>query len=247
MIWARSALFNLLFFVWTAIALAIALPLVLAPRPAAMWMARRLASGMVDLLALVVGLRHELRGDASLLRRPVIVAAKHQSAWDTFIFYLLARDPAYVMKKELMALPVYGWLARKQGMIPVDRAGGAKALRALLRAAERARTEARQIIIFPQGTRVAPGAAAPYQPGVAALYARLGLPVVPVALNSGLFWPRRSFLKTPGRITVEILEPIAPGLPKAAFMAELERRIESAAARLHQEAVRGSPVDKPVA
>jgi 1-acyl-sn-glycerol-3-phosphate acyltransferase len=247
MIWARSALFNLLFFVWTAIALAIALPLVLAPRPAAMWMARRLASGMVDLLALVVGLRHELRGDASLLRRPVIVAAKHQSAWDTFIFYLLARDPAYVMKKELMALPVYGWLARKQGMIPVDRAGGAKALRALLRAAERARTEARQIIIFPQGTRVAPGAAAPYQPGVAALYARLGLPVVPVALNSGLFWPRRSFLKTPGRITVEILEPIAPGLPKAAFMAELERRIESAAARLHHEAVRGRPVDKPVA
>jgi 1-acyl-sn-glycerol-3-phosphate acyltransferase len=177
-----------------------------------------------------------VRGDLSLLRQPVIVACKHQSAWDTFIFYLLARDPAYVMKKELMLIPVYGWLARKQRMIPIDRKAGAGALRGLLRAAEAALAERRQIIIFPQGTRVAPGASAPYQSGVAALYGRLGCPVVPVALNSGCFWPRRSFIKYPGRIVLELLPPIAPGLPKAKFMAELERGIETATARLEADA-----------
>jgi 1-acyl-sn-glycerol-3-phosphate acyltransferase len=142
------------------------------------------------------------------------------------------------MKKELMLIPVYGWLARKQRMIPIDRKAGASALRGLLRAAEAAKGEGRQIVIFPQGTRVAPGADAPYQPGVAALYARLGCPVVPVALNSGCFWPRRSFVKYPGRIVIELLEPIPPGLAKGAFLAELERRIETATARLEAEARR---------
>jgi 1-acyl-sn-glycerol-3-phosphate acyltransferase len=236
MIWLRSALFNALFFGWTALVLALSTPLALVPRAAIMWSARRLASGTVDLLKVVVGLRYEVRGDLSLLQRPVIVASKHQSAWDTFIFYLLARDPAYVMKKELMSIPIYGWLARKQRMIPIDRSAGAKALRSLLRDAGAALADRRQIVIFPQGTRVAPGAKAPYQAGVAALYARLERPVVPVALNSGCFWPRRSFLKRPGKIVLEILPPIAPGLAKPAFMATLEERIETATARLEAEA-----------
>jgi 1-acyl-sn-glycerol-3-phosphate acyltransferase len=238
MLWLRSALFNVLFFSWSALVLALSLPLALVPRAAMMWCARRLASGTVDLLKVIVGLRHELRGDVSLLQQPVIVACKHQSAWDTFIFYLLARDPAYVMKKELMLIPVYGWLARKQRMIPIDRKAGAAALRGLLRAAEAALRDRRQIVIFPQGTRVAPGASAPYQPGVAALYGRLGCPVVPVALNSGCFWPRRSFVKFPGRIVLEILPPMAPGLPKARFLAELEQRVEDASAGLEAEARR---------
>ena len=235
-IWLRSALFNVLFFGWNAIVLALSLPLVVVPRPAMMWAARRLASGSVDLLIVIVGLRYEVRGDRSLLQQPVIVASKHQSAWDTFIFYLLARDPAYVMKKELLSIPVYGWLTRKQRMIPIDRGAGAKALRELLRRSGRAIADRRQIVIFPQGTRVAPGTAAPYHAGVAAVYGRLGVPVVPVALNSGCFWPRRSFLKRPGKIIVEILPPIAPGLAKPAFMAELEQRIETATARLEAEA-----------
>lgn len=236
--WLRSALFNVLFFAWSASVLTLSLPLALVPRAAMMWSARLISSGTFGLLKMIVGLRYELRGDASLLRQPVIVACKHQSAWDTFIFYLIARDPAYVMKKELMHIPIYGWLARKQRMIPIDRRAGASALRGLLRAAEAAVAEGRQIILFPQGTRVAPGAQAPYQSGVAALYSRLGCPVVPMALNSGCFWPRRSFLKYPGRIVVEILDPIAPGMPKAAFMAELEHRIETASARLEAEARR---------
>jgi 1-acyl-sn-glycerol-3-phosphate acyltransferase len=231
-----------LFFAWSASILVLSLPLALVPRAAMMGSARLIASGTFGLLKMIVGLRYELRGDAALLRQPVIVACKHQSAWDTFVFYLIARDPAYVMKKELMLIPIYGWLARKQRMIPIDRKAGAAALRSLLRASEAALAERRQIIIFPQGTRVAPGGQAPYQPGVAALYGRLGCPVVPVALNSGHFWPRRSFLKYPGKVVVEVLEPIAPGLPKAAFMAELERRIEPAAAKLEAEAQASSPV-----
>jgi 1-acyl-sn-glycerol-3-phosphate acyltransferase len=237
-LWLRSAIFNVLFFAWSALVLALSLPLGLVPRGAMRWSAQRLTMGTLFMLRHIVGLTYEVRGDLSLLRQPVIVACKHQSAWDTFIFYLLARDPAYVMKKELMLIPVYGWLARKQRMIPIDRKAGAGALRGLLRAAETALAERRQIIIFPQGTRVAPGASAPYQSGVAALYGRLGCPVVPVALNSGCFWPRRSFVKYPGRIVLELLPPIAPGLPKAKFMAELERRIETASADLETEARR---------
>jgi 1-acyl-sn-glycerol-3-phosphate acyltransferase len=236
MLWLRSATFNVLFFAWSALVLGISLPLGLVPRGAMRWSAQRLTMGTLFMLRHIIGLTYEVRGDLSLLRQPVIVACKHQSAWDTFIFYLLARDPAYVMKKELMLIPVYGWLARKQRMIPIDRKAGAGALRGLLRAAETALAERRQIIIFPQGTRVAPGASAPYQSGVAALYGRLGCPVVPVALNSGCFWPRRSFIKYPGRIVLELLPPIAPGLPKAKFMAELERRIETATARLEADA-----------
>lgn len=238
MLWLRSALFNALFFAWNAIVLVLSLPLALVPRSAMLRSARLITLGSNALLRHVIGVTYEVRGDLSLLQQPVIVACKHQSAWDTFIFYRLARDPAYVMKKELMLVPVYGWLARKQRMIPIDRKAGAAALRGLLRASEAALAERRQIVIFPQGTRLAPGASAPYQPGVAALYSRLRVPVVPVALNSGHFWPRRSFIKYPGRMVIELLPPIAPGLPKAKFMAELESRIEAATARLEAEARR---------
>ena len=236
MTFLRSLLFNVLFFGWGAICLAFALLFCAVHRQAIMWMARRWASGMVDLLKLIVGLRYEVRGDRRLLRGPAIVASKHQSTWDTLIFYLLTRDPAYVMKRELGAIPVYGWIARRQRMIPVDRKGGAAAMRRLLRAAAREIAEGRQIVIFPEGTRTAPGEHRPYQPGVAALYSHLGREVIPVALNSGLFWGRRSFIKRPGTIVVEILAPIPPGLPRDRFMAELESRIETATRRLEAEA-----------
>jgi 1-acyl-sn-glycerol-3-phosphate acyltransferase len=236
MTFLRSLLFNVLFFGWGAICLLLALLLCAVHRQAIMWMARRWASGMVDLLKVIIALRYEVRGDRRLLEGPAIVASKHQSAWDTLIFYLLTRDPSYVMKRELGMIPVYGWIARRQRMIAVDRKGGAAAMRRLLRAATREIGEGRQIVIFPQGTRAAPGEHRPYQPGVAALYAHLGREVVPVALNSGLFWGRRSFFKRPGTIVVEILPPIPPGLPRDKFMAELEFRIETANRRLEAEA-----------
>ncbi|MBI3709603.1 MAG: 1-acyl-sn-glycerol-3-phosphate acyltransferase [Proteobacteria bacterium] len=236
----RSAAFNLLFFAWTALVALAATPLMALPRGAVMAMGRLWAAGALWLLRRVVGLDYEIRGDARLLQRPGIIAAKHQSAWDTFIFHRIARNPTYVMKRELMAIPFYGWVAWRQGSIPVDRKGGGAALRVMMRAARAALGEGRQIVIFPQGTRVPPGTPHPYQPGIAALYAQLRQPVVPIALNSGVFWGRRSFLKRPGRIVVEVLPEIPPGLPRATFMETLERQIEEATARLEAQA-------KPVA
>jgi 1-acyl-sn-glycerol-3-phosphate acyltransferase len=190
-------------------------------------------------LRVFCGLRHELRGRVELLARPGLFAVKHQSAWDTMIFHTLSPDPAYVMKRELLWVPFYGWLAYRQGNIPVDRKGGAAALKSMLAAAQAALAEGRQIVIFPQGTRVPAGAPTsgwPYHPGIAGLYGKLGVECVPIALNSGVFWGRRSFAKQPGTIVVEVLDPIPAGLPRAQFMRELEARIEAASARLEAEA-----------
>jgi len=144
------------------------------------------------------------------------------------------------MKSELLWIPFYGWYSLKAGMIPINRKGGAAALKSMLRAARRAKERGQPIVIFPQGTRTAPGTHAPYQPGVAAIYRGLDLPVVPVALNSGLFWPRRSLRRNPGTIVVEFLPRIAPGLARGPFLAELEERIESATGRLELEAGAGT-------
>lgn len=237
MIWLRSAVFNLLLFGLTALwMVVVGLPLLLAPERTALKAGGAYCRLLMRLLAVVAGLRFELRGDPGLLAGARLVAAKHQSAWDTFIFYVIAEAPAYVMKQELFRIPIYGWLARHQGMIGIDRAAGAKGMVHMLGEVGHALAAGRQVILFPQGTRVAPGASRPYLPGVAALYLKLRRPVVPVALNSGLYWGRRSFLKRPGRIIVEILPEIPPGLDRKAFMAELEQRLEEGTRRLEAEA-----------
>jgi 1-acyl-sn-glycerol-3-phosphate acyltransferase len=242
MIVLRSLAFNLYFFAGTALALLLAgVPCLVLPRGFAHAAARTWAAATLWGLRAIVGLRYQLRGDAGALHRPCVLAVKHQSAWDTIVFLSIARDSAYVLKKELLAIPVYGWLVGKLELIPVDRNAGGSAMRAMLRQARRAFGDGRQIVIFPQGTRVAPGEHAPYQPGVAALYAFLNAPVVPVALNSGLFWARRSFLKRPGTIVVEFLPEIGPGLAREEFMRELETRIETASARLAVETARQQP------
>lgn len=234
----RSLLFNIWFFGVTILSLIASLPLFLIPRVGV----NRLARGWAWLVCLglraFLGVTIELRGDVELLRNPGLIVSKHQSAWDTLYFYLVCPDPTYVMKKELLRVPIYGWLAIKQKMIPVDRKGGGKAMKRMLDAAVGAIADGRQIIIFPQGTRVKPGASTadyPYQPGTAGLYAKLNAPCTLVALNSGQVWPRRSFLKHPGTIRVEVLGTIAPGMPRAAFMREIESRIEAASTRLENE------------
>lgn len=232
----RSLVFNVAFYLWTA-------GMAIASVPA-LWFDRRhmlqamalWARGVDWMLRTVVGIEVELRGREHMPAGACIVASKHQSAWDTLAWHALVPDPALVMKKELMRIPVYGALARHAGMIAVDRDAGASAMRGLLRAGQRAKEEGRPIVIFPEGTRSAPGAPPNYQPGVAALYRALHLPVVPVALNSGLVWPRRHFLRPPGRIVLEFLPPIPPGLARDAFMAELENRIETATDRLMADA-----------
>jgi 1-acyl-sn-glycerol-3-phosphate acyltransferase len=234
----RSLAFNVWFFGLTTVALIGSLPILLMPRWVSISLGRLWARLVNWGLGTFCGVRVELRGRAELLREPALVAIKHQSAWDTIYFYLVCPDPAYVMKIELMRIPVYGWLAAKQRMIPVDRKGGAPALKRMMAEAEDALRLGRQILIFPQGTRVpsgAPVADHPYHPGIAGLYARLDVKCVPVALNSGLVWGKRRFVKRPGTIVVEVLDPLEPGLTRAAFMRELETRIETATARLEAE------------
>ena len=232
----RSLAFNAGFFFLTAVLGVLGLPLLLAPRRVVMGFGRFWARSVLALLKAVVGLDCEIRGLDNVPPGPCVIAMKHQSAWDTLILPVVLGDPAVVLKRELLWVPLYGWYAARAGSIAIDRGGRAAALRRMLATARAAAEEGRPIVIFPEGTRTAPGRHLPYQPGVAALYQALGVPLVPAAVNSGLFWGRRSFLKRPGRITLEFLDPIPPGLPRRRLMPELERRIETATAALEREA-----------
>lgn len=232
MIWLRAAIFQLAFYAWTIVMAPVGLPLLLAP---SLWMMRYgtfWSAGALWLLRLCVGLEHELRGGENLPAGPALIAMKHQSAWDTLAAPVIFRYPAIVIKRELVWLPFYGWYARKAGMIPIDRGGGARTLKRMIKACKKALAAQRPILIFPEGTRSAVGARPTYQPGVVALYRQLDVPLVPVAVNSGLYWGRRHFLKRPGKIVVEILPPLPPGGERRTTLAVLEERIEAATARL---------------
>ena len=236
MSWIRALAFNLVFILWTILVGTLALPLLLAPRRVAMQFGRWWARTALALLRTVIGLGHEIRGFDRLPDGPYLLAMKHQSAWDALILPILLGDPAIVVKRELLRLPIYGWYAGRAGSIGIDRQGGAGALRRMVAAAQEAAAAGRPVVIFPEGTRTAPGTRLPYQPGVAALYQGLGLPLVPAAVNSGLYWGRRSFVKRRGRILLEFLPPIPPGLPRRTLMPQIEERIESATAALEREA-----------
>lgn len=197
---------------------------------------------LIWLLRHVVHLDFQVRGRENLPDGPCILACKHQSAWETMIFYDLTPDPAYVIKKELMDSWFYGWYAVKAEMVRVDRDGGGAALKAMVRDVQRAVDKGRKVIIFPEGTRTAPGKAGTYFPGVAALYNRVDVPMVPVALNSGMFWARRGFVKLPGMITMEFLPAIPRGLKRAEFLEKLESGVEDATRRLEREAVERYPM-----
>jgi 1-acyl-sn-glycerol-3-phosphate acyltransferase len=233
---ARSLLFNLLFYVTTALFVVLGSPLLLAPRQWAMAALRVHARFELWLLRIIVGSKFEVRGRNNIPAGPCLVASKHQSAWETFALIPLFRDPALLMKRELFWIPFHGWFSKKFEMIPVDRDKGPTALRRVLREAKKRIEAGREIIIFPEGTRRPPGAPPSYKTGVVLLYEALGVPCVPVALNSGLFWPRRSLTHRPGTIVVEILEPIPPGLGKKAFLERLETSLETATNRLLAEA-----------
>jgi 1-acyl-sn-glycerol-3-phosphate acyltransferase len=231
----RSILFNALFYFGTFVLCILGLPVLLGTRRLGGWWGHFWAGWTLWLLGWTVGLRHEIRGQANLPPGPSIIAIKHQSAWDTFAASALFDDPAIVLKRELLRIPFYGWYLWKAGMIGIDRGLGAAAMRRMLRAARDAVAGGRPIVIFPEGTRTKIGDNAPYHPGVGALVRDLKLPLVPVALNSGLYWGRRSFLKYPGRIVIEILPPLPPDLDRRKITGELRARIEAATARLVAE------------
>jgi 1-acyl-sn-glycerol-3-phosphate acyltransferase len=233
---ARSLLFNFLFYLTTVLYLVLGSPLLFGPRRWAMAALANHARFELWLLRTVAGTKLEVRGQEKLPDGPCLVAAKHQSAWETFGFIPLFRDPALLMKRELFWIPLHGWFSHKFEMIPVDRDKGPTALRRMLREAKKRIADRREIIIFPEGTRRAPGAPPDYKTGIVLLYAALGVPCVPLALNSGAFWPRRSLERRPGTIIVEFLDPIPPGLPKGEFIKRLIEAIETASARLLAEA-----------
>lgn len=228
----RSLAYHAGFYGWTAILGIAALPVLLAPRTLALGVAKLWACGVLRLLARTVGLTYEVRGEHYRPDGPAIYAIKHQSAWDTVVLLRLFADPAIVVKRELVHLPVFGWYLRRLGMIAIDRKAGAPALRKMVAAAQARIDDGRDIVVFPEGTRTPPGTRRAYHPGIAALNRALRVPVVPVALNSGRYWGRREFAMRPGRIVVSFLPPIERGLDRKAFMTRLEDAIEAETRRL---------------
>lgn len=243
----RSSLFNLWFYGWTVGFALLGAAMRLLGRYAPVgWperLVRRWGATVLAGLRPIAGIRYEVSGWENLPDGPVVVASMHQSAFDTLVWLLLLRNPAYVLKRELTRIPVFGPMCTLAEMIAVDRDAGAAAIRALLRGGDRAVAQGRAIVIFPEGTRVAPGQRAPLHPGVAALAVRTGVPVVPVATDSGLCWGRRAFRKRSGVIHIVIRPKLPPGLSRPEVMARLEAEFEQGAAAL------GTPwpvVDKSV-
>jgi 1-acyl-sn-glycerol-3-phosphate acyltransferase len=231
----RSLIFNVLFYLNTAVWLVIALPTFFMPYRAILWIAKTWGRCNLVLLRVVAGIDCEIRGREKIPPGALIVAPKHQSAWETFALLPLFDNPLFIVKRELEWIPIFGWLMIKGRMVPVNRSAGSQALAAMTERARLELSDGRQLIIFPEGTRRAAGAEPRYKYGVAHLYAAEGVPCLPIALNSGLFWPRRSILRLPGTVLVEVLDPIAPGLDKDAFFKRLQDELEAATTRLIAE------------
>ncbi len=249
MLVARSLAFNTLFYFVTALFAIIGLP-VLISRDATLRFAKIWARTIVWLLRVVGGIRVDFRGLETVPPGPMLVAAKHQSTLETLALCIPFERFAYVLKRELMWIPLIGWYLARSGMVPIDRAKGSKTMAALNEAAAAAIRDGRQLIIFPEGTRRDAGAPPAYKQGLSHLYARLGVTCLPVALNTGLYWRRHSFLRLPGTTVIEMLPTIPPGQPRLAFLDEVQARIETASATLYRQgrtelAARDLPVPAP--
>ncbi len=244
MIYVRSGVFNAVFYVDLILFLVLGSGFFFTPRK---WSIRALqawAKTSIFLLRVLAGVGMEVRGKENIPGGACLVAGKHQSFWETFAILPLLADPAMVLKKELSYIPFFGWFIHKFRMIPVERSAGPQALRQLMSKAEREIKAGRQVVIMPEGTRREPDDPPAYKPGAMALYARLNVPCVPFALNSGLFWPRRRFIRHPGTIVISFLPAIAPGLDRKQFQQRLETAIETETARLVAEGRSAMAKDK---
>ena len=228
----KKKIFIVLFWLWSVLINILFLPALFMPRQLVVIGQTIWAIGINFLLKYILNITYEIEGSENLPPKPYILAIKHQSIWDTIILHIIENDPAIVMKKELLAIPIYGWYCKKSGMIPIDRSSGIKALKFMLKKSLNAVKENRNIIIFPQGTRIPPGEIAPYLPGVYVLYNKLNLTVVPCTLNSGLIWPSKGWPKTSGIITLKYLNPIKTGLKKNEFLDTLKINIEESSKEL---------------
>ena len=235
LILARSILFNFLFYLNLFFYMTAALPTLLLPHRVLTAFAKSWGRTNLRLLRAICGIDVAWAGLEKIPTGSLIVAAKHQSTWDTFALLTLFDDPTFIVKRELMWIPLFGWYIWKARMIPVDRGARSQALASMTERAGAELAHSRQLVIFPEGTRRAPGAEPAYKFGVAHLYAETGAPCLPIALNSGLVWGRRAFLRRPGTVRVEILDPIPPGLGRTEFFERLKRDVEASTARLIAE------------
>jgi 1-acyl-sn-glycerol-3-phosphate acyltransferase len=241
MIFIRSALFNLLFYANTIVLMIVGAPTLIVGRRAVLSLARNWARSSLWLLRVICGTSCEFRGRENIPKGACLIAPKHQSFCETFALTLFFDDFSYVLKRELTYIPVFGWYLLRGGQIAIDRANAQTALRQLVAKAKDLFAEGRQLFIFPEGTRRPPGALPAYKAGVAYVYEKTAVSCLPVALNAGLFWPRRRFVRFPGTIVVEFLPVIPPGMKRNKFLQELQSRIESATDRLVAEAERKEP------
>ncbi|PHS76700.1 MAG: 1-acyl-sn-glycerol-3-phosphate acyltransferase [Rhodospirillaceae bacterium] len=241
----RSFLYNILFF-GIGISFAVALlPVLVFPRSVLQKGLKLWAWVILRGLKPLAGLTWQVKGLENLPDEPCIFACKHQSAWETGAFYLLVNDPAYILKQELLSIPFFGWHLRRSGAISIDRKAGASALKKMISGTKERIARGQNVVIFPEGTRAHPGKPGTYHPGIAALYRGTDAPVIPVALNSGLFWQRRSFLKRPGCITIEFLPAMEQGLDRKAFMKDLQDRMETTTNLLIEDARANCPQALP--
>ena len=236
MILLRSFLFAIVFYAWSVVWAIAMVPMLAAPRSWLLAGMRFWSRSLNVLLKVICGIGVEIRGQEHVPSADALIASKHQTMFDVFVQFGVLKGSLFVFKKELLIIPIFGWIALKIGSIVVDRQGQATALRDMVRRAqEQFRLGDRQLVIFPEGTRKAPGAPPDYKPGVAGLYRELGVAVHPVATNAGVHWPAHGFLRRPGVIVYQYLEPVPPGLKRAEFMRILEERIETASNRLLAE------------
>ena len=236
MYWIRSILFNVIFIGWTILLLAtlwiiLPFPRLIFRRAIAFW-----PKLIFPLMRVILGLDFEQRGLNNLPSGPVIFAVKHQSTWDTMFFLWLDKNNSYIMKEELNKIPFWKSYMTKAGHIVVDRKGGLATMRQMIKDTKNVLQEGRSVVIFPEGTRTQPGKSEVYHPGVAALYGQTKVPIIPVALNSGMYWGRREFRKSAGKIIIEFLKPMEKGLKKTEFVSELKSIVEAATRKLEDEA-----------
>jgi 1-acyl-sn-glycerol-3-phosphate acyltransferase len=227
-VFIRSTLFNVFLPIWTVFISTILSPLIIFRNTKVMsilgisW-----SYVMIGALRVICNIKTEIVGVENLPTSPCIIACKHQSVVETAFFLQYLKFPVYVIKKELLKIPFYGSFLGRMGMIPIDRVGGMASLKQLLRDCEKALNEKRSIIIFPEGTRVRPGISVEYHAGIAALHSKFpNIPIVPVAVNSGLFWPKNSWLKYPGTIILKVLEPITHKMDKDELLKYLKTEID---------------------
>jgi 1-acyl-sn-glycerol-3-phosphate acyltransferase len=228
----RSLLFNVLFYAVLVFWAIVAVPTFLMPPRAMLTIAGWWANSTLFLMRVICNIKVEFRGVEKIPKGPLVIASKHQSFWETFTLLRFFDRPIFILKRQLIYIPVFGQFLTKTGMIAIDRSAGVKALLDMTRRARDAVRSGCQLVIFPEGTRRAPGAPPDYKTGFAQIYSACGVQCLPVALNSGLFWPRRTFMRYPGTLVVEFLDPLPPGLPKDEYITRVRNAIEEATTRI---------------